>query len=95
MSDFEKFKQKMGKTKVSEQENRPIIKKPKKVITTSLIIDEIIKALNPLELLNPDEVELLRILTTPKGNPNRNQTFQRNNIIKPLIDFLIKIGLIK
>ena len=98
MGDAEKFKQAMlGGKKETPPPPRPKVmaKKAKTPITTSSIIDKIIITLNPLDLLNPDEIRLREILTASRGKLNRNETYQRNNLIKPLLDFLIKIGIIK
>lgn len=69
--------------------------KPKRVITVSLIRDEIVKRINPLDTINPDEMRLREILTAKRGAKNKNETYQRNNIINPLIEFLIKQGWIR
>lgn len=75
-----------------ETKREPIIRQPKRIITVSLVLDEIVKKIDIHEIINPDEMQLRKILTAPRGNLHRNETYQRRQIVRPLIEFLIKQG---
>lgn len=61
--------------------------------TVSGLMEKMIESLK--DSILPDEKRLYEILIAPRGNKNRNETYQRNNIIKPTLEFLIKKNWIK
>lgn len=70
--------------------NNPANKITKRIVTVSTVLDEIVKSMTSEDLTNPDEIQLRKILTAARGHKNRNETYQRRQIVRPLIEYLIK-----
>ena len=91
MDEFEEFRNKLQGKSIPTTTRVYI---PREPMTSKRVFRLLIEALDPLEILDGDDIYLRDILTAKPGFPNRNATYQRN-IIKRVIDKLIEMRLIK